>query len=570
MLSNDWFMRINTNVNSIIIRNELTSHNKSVEQASERLSSGKKINSAADDAAGLAISERMTSDIRGSAQGIRNAIDAVSYMQTAEGALKQVNNMLQRSRELIIQGANGTNSTGNKAIIQQEIDQISLGIKDVLKGTSFNNQDIFTNATELTGKAELEFWLETSWIPESSQLIEDNFGLNAKGSSIELVYSGDGPGGRSAEVAWLAPVSGGVGSGLELRIDLDDFPLTGYPSGDGNTAQDRIIAHEVVHGVMTVNLTMSALPGWFTEGAAEFIHGADERVVGDIALAGSTDNLFTTGANFLTGTVGSPTSSAGYAVGYVAVKMLDQQIKDNGNADGIKALMADLEAKTQAGTLLNVSDFDASIVSLTAHANVTAFHSTVNGAGSAATFIATYMNLTDQDTGSVHGSDYAGNNAKSALDVISNEPITGTSNDLKLTGLSARIEGGDTTIAFQLGGSTENRIVMDRIFVDSEAISGTSIKVTDTEDALANIDDSIQKVSRHQGTLGAFQNRLEHTINNLRVFNQQVSAARSTIVDADMAKEASALSRNQVLKQAAQAMLSQANSSPQQVLNLLQ
>ncbi|EPJ50022.1 MAG: hypothetical protein OFPI_21320 [Osedax symbiont Rs2] len=249
--------------------------------------------------------------------------------------------------------------------------------------------------------------------------------------------------------------------------------------------------------------------------------------------------------------------------------MLDQQIKDNGNADGIKALMADLEAKTALGTLTAIGNFELSITSLTGSIH-SDFYTDVTTSATVDAFILANMNLTDQDTGSVHGSDYAGNAAKSALDVISNLPITGTSNDLKLTGLSARIEGGDTTIAFQLGGATENRIVMDRIFVDSEAISGSSIKVTDTEVALANIDDSIQMVSRHQGTLGAYQNRLEHSINNLRVFNQQVSAARSSIVDADMAKEASALSRNQVLKQAAQAMLSQANSSPQQVLNLLQ
>lgn len=110
-------MRINTNINSLMIRNELTSHNNAVQQASERLTSGKRINSAADDAAGLSISQRMTSDIMGSAQGIRNAIDGISYMQTAEGALQQVSSMLQRSRELILQGANGTNTAGNKAII---------------------------------------------------------------------------------------------------------------------------------------------------------------------------------------------------------------------------------------------------------------------------------------------------------------------------------------------------------------------------------------------------------------------------------------------------------------------
>ncbi|NQZ29746.1 MAG: flagellinolysin [Oceanospirillaceae bacterium] len=558
-------MRINTNINSIMARNNLTLHNQSIEQASERLSSGKRINSAADDAAGLAISQRMTSDIRGSAQGIRNAIDGISYMQTAEGALKQVVNMLQRSRELILQGANGTNSAGNKAIIQQEIEQISLGIKDILVGTSFNNQDVFDNATELTGKAALEFWLETSWIPESSKLIEDHFGLNGKGKSIELVYTGDGPGGVLASVSWTS--SGGVGDNLKLNIDPDDFPTTGYPSGDGSTNQDRVIAHEAVHAVMAVNMNMSAIPGWFTEGAAEFIHGADDRVNGDIAAATGISNLFVS-ANFLSNTAGSPSNSAGYSVGYVAVRMLDQQIKDEGNADGIKALMAELVTRTQASTLTSMGDFNAAVDSLIPATTSAAFYTSVTG-GAASTYISAHMNLTDDDTGSIHGSDYGGD-VKSAIDVINNEPIQKGANDLQLTGLSARSEGGDTTISFQLGGNEANRIVMDRIFVDNEAISVSSITVADTEDALTKIDHAIQTISKHQGTLGAFQNRLNHSVNSLRVFNEQTSAARSTIMDADIAQETSVLTRSQVLMQAAQSMLAQANSQPQQVLSLLQ
>lgn len=561
-------MRINTNINAIMIRNELSSHNKSIDTSTERLSSGKRINRAADDAAGLAISERMTSDIKGSAQAIRNAIDGISFMQTAEGALSQINNMLQRSRELVLQGANGTNSAVNKAIIQQEVEQISMGIKDILRGTSFNNQDAFVDAASLEGKEALEFWLENSWIPESSRLIEDHFGLNAKGSRIELTYEGDGPGGASASVSWTTTVPA---SNLKLNIDLADFPLSGYPSGDGNTEQDRIIAHEVVHGVMAVNMNMSALPGWFTEGAAEIIHGADERVIGDIAGAGSISNLFTT-ANLAPAAVGSPGSgtnpnanpSRGYSVGYVAVKLLDQAIKDNGKSDGLKAMMADLQTKTSSGSLGAISDFEDSILSLT---GASAFYTSVTSISTVADLQAANVNLSDSDTGSIHGSDY-GNESKSALDVISNEAVADDPNDLQITGLSEATE--QTQIGFQLGSTRASRIVMDKILVNVDAISVQGIEVTDPPDALEKLDLALKTVAEHQGRLGALQNRLGHSVNNLRVFNEQTSTERSVIVDADFAKETTSLSRSQVITQAAQAMLSQANSTPQQVLSLLQ
>ncbi len=544
-------MCINTNLSSIMARNELTSHNRSIETASERLSSGSRINRAADDAAGLAISERMTSDIRGTKQGIRNAMDGIGFLQTAGGALSQITNLLQRSRELVLQGANGTNSAGNKAIIQQEIDQISIGIKDIIEGTSFNGQRSLADSSQLSGTAELEFWLKTSWVPESGQLIEDNFGLSARAQQIELEFAGDGPGGTLAYVSWTGFNAGFGGSTtLKLTIDLDDFVSSGYPSGDATSfTQDRIIAHEVVHAVMAANMDMSALPGWFTEGAAEFIHGADDRVTGDLAAAGSSGALMVSG-NLKT-TAGSPAGSAGYSVGFVATRMLDAA-----SGGGIKAIMTSLAAG---------NTFDAAIAANTAFASQAAFETDVLANG--ANYIDTVMNLSDADTGSIHGSDYGGS-VKSSLDVISNSAVANNPNALQLTGLSTSTS--DTTIGFQLGSSKASQIIMDRIFINTDAISVSAIKVTDTEDALTQIDAAIQTVSKHQGTLGALENRLGYSINNLRRFTELTSVARSTIIDADFSKESSQLSRSQVLTQAAQAMLAQANSSSQQVLHLLQ
>ena len=537
-----------------MIRNDLTSHTRAIEESTERLSSGRRINSAADDAAGLAISQRMTSDINGSAQGIRNALDGVALMQTTEGALSEITNMLQRTRELTVQGANGTNSAGNKAIIQQEIEQISLGIKDIIIDTSFNGQRVLADACLLSENAELEFWLTTSWVPEAGQLIEDNFGLTARAQEIELVYTGDGVGGALASVGFNGFNSTFGGStSLTLNIDPADFVSSGYPSGNATTfTQDRIIAHEVVHAVMAVNMDLTLLPGWFTEGAAEFIAGADDRVIGDLAAAGSAGALMS--AVNLKTTSGSPTNSAGYSVGYVAARMLH----DAAGAGGIKNIMTSLAAG---------NTFDTAISANTAFASQSAFETFVLDGTNGADFINTQMTVSDIDTGSIHGSDYGGP-VKSSIDVIDNLGVPSNPNALQVTGLSNNTS--DTTIGFQLGGSDASRIVMDRIFVNIEAISISEIQVTDTEAALTQIDTAIETVSGHQGTLGALQNRLGHSINNLRMLNEQTTAARSTIMDADFAQETSKLSRNQVLVQAAQAMLAQSNSNAQQVLSLLQ
>lgn len=541
-------MRINSNIQSIAIRNSMNEHVLSQNIAAERLSSGRRINSAADDAAGLAISERMRSDIKGAAQGIRNATDGISHIQTTEGALSNVVSLLQRGRELIIQAANGVNSQGNKAVIQQEIEQISAGISDVLDNTRFNGQSVFSDAADLSGTAELEYWLSNSWLPEASKLIQDNFGINGRAQDIELIYDSDGPGNAAAYVSFNGFDAGFGGStSLQLSVDLADFVLTGYPSGDANFAkQDRIVAHEIVHAVMASNMNMQNLPGWFTEGAAEFIHGADSRVAGDVAAAGSSAGLMVL-AN-LKQTAGSPSDSLGYSVGYVATRMLHEA-----STGGIEDIMTDL-----AGG----ATFDVAIAANTIYADQNAFETFVLAQG--ANYIDTTMNLVDSDTGSIHGSDYGGA-VKNSEDVISNLPVTSSATNLNLTGLSESTE--NTHINIQLGNQA---IALERIFIDAQAISMTGVSVDDTELALENIDAAISSVSAHQGTLGAMSNRLVHVINNLSVFSEQTSAAKSQIVDADYAKESSALSRTQILMQASQAMLAQSNAASTQVLQLLQ
>ena len=133
---------INTNVNSLIAQQALTNNNRSLGKAMEQLSTGKRINSAADDAAGLSISNKLTAQIRGLNQGVRNANDAISMVQTAEGATKTVTDMLQRMRELGVQAANGTNSTADKASLQKEFLELQTEIKRIATTTSWNGRNL--------------------------------------------------------------------------------------------------------------------------------------------------------------------------------------------------------------------------------------------------------------------------------------------------------------------------------------------------------------------------------------------------------------------------------------------
>jgi flagellin len=136
---------INTNVKSLVAQNSLTVNGRAMSKTMEQLSTGKRINSAADDAAGLAISNKMTSQIRGLNQAVRNANDAISMIQTAEGALGEVNNMLQRMRELAVQSANDSNSDDDRAFIQLEVDELIAEIDRVAENTQFNKMELLDN-----------------------------------------------------------------------------------------------------------------------------------------------------------------------------------------------------------------------------------------------------------------------------------------------------------------------------------------------------------------------------------------------------------------------------------------
>ncbi|MCV6587446.1 MAG: flagellinolysin [Marinobacterium sp.] len=556
-------MRINTNVNSISARNALTRHTATTETSMERLTTGKRINTAADDAAGLSISTRMRSDILGARQGIRNANDAVSFLQTAEGSLETVEEMLQRSRELLVQYANDTNVQFDRSAIQQEVDHLTAGIQQLTEQTRFNGEPVFGDESTLQGKDAIEYALQTYWLPEAEYLIEEHFGLTGKGKPIELNYENDPASTYAASVS-----SRDYNAATDefdrfiLNINLAAFPDVSLPDG-GKTdwVLDRTIAHEMVHAVMRANMGMvpatpNEVPGWFTEGTAQLIEGGDDDVARILRNPAHTAATLMTHLKTTPGSPAPPSDvAAGYASAYVAGRMLHDAAggEESGGIKRLMSLMSDGQTLDQA------------IAATTPFASKAAFEAYMQGPDGESYINS--MSLYDRDTGAIHGSDY-GFRSKDSKGTLVNRAYRTDEDNMRLTG--ARNMTRELGTHIQMSGAVGDQLALDRIFVDEGAIGLRGLRLSDTEQAFEQIDLALDIVGSKRSLLGAMQNRLDFALNSLDVFAEQTSAARSRIKDADYALETAELSRSKVTSQAAQTMLAQANTQPQDVLQLLQ
>jgi flagellin len=335
-------LSINTNVISLNAQRRLGAGQGALATSIERLSSGLRINSARDDAAGLAISERFTSQIRGLNQAVRNANDGISMLQTAEGALTNVTASLQRIRELSVQAANGTYSAGDRQAIQAEISQLASEIDRTAATAQFNGMNVFDpSQASVVGDADQLAVFDGmtsvgSWLESSEQLISKLYGISADGAALAIRFTGftDNAGGVAAYVQATGFDGQGRGTNLTLQVDMADFVPPNLPDG-GNAPyyNDRIIAHEMVHAVMARATNWQDITGsnlWFAEGTAEFIQGAEERVKGDIANVGLPA---------VVAAINGPTNTSEfYSSSYSAVRYMHSRIKGAGGA-GVKDVL---------------------------------------------------------------------------------------------------------------------------------------------------------------------------------------------------------------------------------------
>ena len=436
-------------------------------KSTEKLSSGYKINRAADDAAGLSISEKMRKQIKGLDQASTNAQDGISAVQTAEGALTEVHSMLQRMNELAVQAANGTNSESDRQSIQDEIDQLTTEIDRVAETTKFNE----TYLLKGNGK--------------STTLI-----VNAKDAGIEGKLLGTGTG-------------------------VTTFTMDALKTGESITIGSKGYTIGSTTGEVKAAVSSAAI------GSSVTINGTEYTIVNTAAEESDTTNSYT------------------------------KATLDKMYSDGDKVIVGTQTFKvmTDAGAD-GIGDNDASVVSAS-HA-----YDLINDELRKASSVGTDPGKEAQVT---HTAPAA--NATQVVFSITEGTVQGT-------------QGLQFTLHVGADADETNKIALTIDTMDSAGLGVKGLNVVDNTGAKATyaidaIADAVARVSQTRSGLGAIQNRLEHTIANLDNVVENTTSAESQIRDTDMAEEMVTYSKNNILAQAGQSMLAQANQSTQGVLSLL-
>lgn len=550
-------LSINNNSLSLNALRKLAEHTNEATRLVARLGSGARIGSATDDPAGQALSARMTSQLKGMSQAMRSINDATSMLQVADGTLATIMDSLQRLRELAVASGNGSYTDGDRSTLQAEADQILTQITQTGNGASFNGQAIFSqanaNGTEDKAKRAVLDRLQAGWLSAAEDMVEQYYGL--QGDGVALKINLDATDGKSGV---LASVTGSTapGSDVTLNVDMADFSDMSTPDGgQGPLYDDRVIAHEMVHAIM-LRSTGFNFPQWYTEGTAELIQGADERVAG--ALAGGQ-----TAADIVDTIAGGGFS---YEGGYVASRYLHQQLKSMGVDGGMKGLMtylnqhrtADLDAALKAVTNGQYQDTGDFMADFAAH-----------GAG----FITNTMNLANADTGAIGGLDADGGPSRDAQGVVPESGFGTAARPLRHFKVEyPDIGGGGAAkhrVQIQAGSSTGDLIDMEFAAVNASALGLADLDMRDTAVALLHIDDALALVTGQRVQVGAYSNRMDAVAGNNQTASMNLEAAQGRIQDVDYAGTAVQLTRAQILQQAASAMLTQANGEPRAVLALL-
>ena len=595
---------INTNVSSLNAQRQLVTSGQEMSTAMERLSSGKRINTAADDAAGLAISNRMTSQVRGLNQAIRNANDGISLIQTAEGALDESTNILQRIRELAIQSANGIYDDSNRATLNAEVLQLKEELNRIADTTTFNGQLLLDGSMDdvaLQVGSQANQTINISIEPMNTdslggakggdvvgaqtnqadlltalQTITDGTLVGANDENLTMKINGQSVGNLTAATT------------LQEALEIINSNISGVEAG----ATTELVAANDGTGIIsgTDELTISLLnPDGSTNSFEIRDTGSMEELVekinttadgqleaslndeGRLVLASAigaqitvTDNAAGVAAGITTGAATDVVQNA-----QLTFTITDKSVEHVDVSYTIANLGTGNLAETEVVQEIGIqarTDGDISAVPLTTLGQVFAEGDiNINGvdikgfttagadsAASAAEIAAAINEKSDE-----HGVVATVSGATTAGKLVLNS-VDGSEIKINLDGTNATLA---TTGLLETANSTAQSI----------SIADVDISTQDgAQEAIEVVDRALDTVNDIRSNLGAASNRLDFTINNLMVVSENTAAARSRILDADFAAETAALSRAQVLQQASQAKLAQANAQPQQVLQLLQ
>ncbi len=567
---------------------------KSQAKSTEKLSSGYKINRAADDAAGLSISEKMRKQIRGLSQASANAQDGISAVQTAEGALNEVQDMLQRMNELAVKASNGTMSENDRSYVQNEIDQLVTEIDRVAETTKFNETYLLKGSGEASAQVKAEATIS-----------------NAAG------------GGKTTSAATVKAATGNIASATitaSLASGTEDTATITYKDAEGNSRTKDVTFKAGADAKATAANLAKAI--------------SDDSELGKIFTATADDDAKFSIESRLNG---NKTDDTKNTVTGITFKSADKA----GNSQ--KTIMSTLESKSAAGESVSFVLKDSSFAfadgdAITIDGKTFTYDSSKAAGSEANTFKSlddlknllgddyevslvggradTYQDYKKGDPNAVtDGPEYtkvayskeltSSSEAIGGLTALAKYDFTGattavTADDAKTAaqanGRASQITLGTAvstislnisrkatneisdamTLSLHVGADSndENKISVDIEAMNSKGLGIDGLRVDgatskNADNAIDAISAAIQKVSTQRSALGAVQNRLEHTINNLDNVVENTTSAESAIRDTDMATEMVRYSNNNILAQAGQSMLAQANQSNQGVMSLL-
>lgn len=501
-------LTVNTNVASLNTQRNLNSSSNALSTSLQRLSTGSRINSAKDDAAGLQIANRLTSQINGLGVAVRNANDGISLAQTAEGALQQSTNILQRMRDLSLQSANGSNSTSERQALSQEVGQLKEELNRIADTTTFGGQKLLSGSF---GTKQFQVGAQAN---ETIGVTLNAAGADKIGAN-RLELGGSGVGKVLASTVAATPLAQAIG-GTAATLSI-----TGSNGTTKTTA--NIGAGSAADAANAINLLSN-----------------DTGVTADARTSVEMSGVGAGVASFsLTGKAGSNATISAVITNTSDMTDLANAINAKASETGISAVLtagnAKLELTSEAGDDIIMTSYNNSGTDKTIDLKSISYDGKTYGSA------VTITGAAASDTARIQG----------------NVRVEG-SGAFQVVGAGAE---SATLLAGAVGAANVSTLakVSD---VDITTALGA-------QNAISVIDAAIAGIDKNRAALGATQNRFENTIANLQNIGENVSAARGRIQDTDFAAETANLSKNQVLQQAGTAILAQANQLPQAVLSLL-
>lgn len=522
---------LNTNTTSINSQRHLYKAQSKLNNSLQRLSSGLRINSAQDDAAGLAISQRMTAQINGLNVAQKNTNDAISYSQTAEGALAEMGDILQRIRELSVQSANATNSASDRKSLNDEVNQLVSELNRFAITTEFNGQKILNgdnNALSFHVGANANQTITAT----SSDFRTDKYGSYQIGGE-QICTAGAG----ATEV-------------LANGVAKDGATIKGEQVAQAAVSADGVLTLNGCNAAAAVSLTTS-------DSAADIAQKINSQDLTGIKASAKTEALFFVGAtgSYTVNVWTSNASSNSANTNAVSISFNLNVVQKDELADMVNAFN---EVSSKTGITAKINKMNSKFAVILTNdegKNINVqMESPENNVGGIA-----LGNLTDgngrailpNNTGTITVAGQVLLDAERSYSITTEKGLI----------IQAGVLSGDVM------GAADKAITYGSELKRVDSIDITTVK--GANQAIHIVDMALDAVNSQRAKFGALQNRFEHTISNLQTSAENISASRSRIQDADYANETANLSRNQVLQQAATSMLAQANQLPSNILSLL-